>query len=561
MSNLKEYLSSQNSIEQKDFFEIIRNYVNGSDTSENRQSLYEILTNLEFLDAKLSILDVAQLIEDYRLVLESKLSFSDSQRQVLDLISKAISQLSNVLEYDKNQLPGQLLGKLSNLDKSAFEPFLEQIKDWDDYPWLKPLRVNILSPKDSLIRTLAGGNYFQAMAISQDGTFAVTTGYGDGLIKQWDLKTGKLLKTLEIQETYKKLRELLIDLSSRRDYTEENVKSITEEEMIKKITFAVIAISPDGNWLATGSSFSERLYSHNASSESIYSRTASIEPEDTIFELWNLEEEKSVLCFGAGFKDRINSIALSYNAKYAVIGNVYGFSLVDIDGLLNNYQYLNDAWINIRSDMEASGYVGSELEGINAVAISDDNHWMFAGNNKFIKIWDLYKGRLHLIIPLESIDISGIHFIKFNANYQLIFSSIHSVLYQISLENQLKENLLNRIDIEKLSQSLEKIFNDHDLYLPYKYGHGHKYRYIRNESNIFQLDFYPRSAFNFYEFFIKFIYNLVRNVTYFILKRRVLPIKKLATKTPDNVILRDITPDGKLSISPSNDGGIELWNL
>lgn len=38
MSNLKEYLSSQNSIEQKDFFEIIRNYVNGSDTSENRQS-------------------------------------------------------------------------------------------------------------------------------------------------------------------------------------------------------------------------------------------------------------------------------------------------------------------------------------------------------------------------------------------------------------------------------------------------------------------------------------------------------------------------------------------
>ena len=164
------------------------------------------MTNLEFLDAKLSILDVAQLIEDYRLVLESKLSFSDSQRQVLDLISKAISQLSNVLEYDKNQLPGQLLGKLSNLDKSAFEPFLEQIKDWDDYRWLKPLRVNILSPKDSLIRTLAGGNYFQAMAISQDGTFAVTTGYGDGLIKQWDLKTGKLLKTLEIQKTYRWLK-------------------------------------------------------------------------------------------------------------------------------------------------------------------------------------------------------------------------------------------------------------------------------------------------------------------------------------------------------------------
>jgi WD40 repeat protein len=557
MTRFKDFLKSQNTQEQLRVLDIVRLYSNGHNGQEWREKAYEYLTTLDFIEAKLSILNVADVIRDYDLILESKISLSDSQRQVLDLISKAIAQSYNILEYDKHQLPGILLGKLSNLDLPALKPFLEQIRNWHDYPWLKPLRISIYSPADSLLRTLAGGNYFQAMAISPDGSFAITT--GDGLIKKWDLKTGKLLQELIIQETYKKLRELLIALSSMRDYTEEHVNSITQEEMIKNITFGVIAISPDGNWLATGSSHSNRLYSYNSDIKSAYKSAASIEPEYTIFELWDLENQKSVLCFSAGFKDRINSIALSYHAKYAVIGNVYSLAFVDINKVLQSHQYLKDGWVNLRSDLEASdASIGSELDGINAVAISEDNHWIVAGNRRVIKIWNINKGRLHSVIPLDLINIGGINFIKYSANHELSFSSINSTIYRISLEAHLKKDFLNHIAIERLSQYFEDILSRNNLYLPYMFGH---YGFNWKRDNYFKLNFNERPASNFYDYVAKCTYDLVRDVVYHVFKRKVLTIRRLSTKIPENTFLHDITPDCILSISQSNDGGIELWNL
>ncbi|ELP56098.1 hypothetical protein O53_697 [Microcystis aeruginosa TAIHU98] len=163
------------------------------------EDLYEILTDFMFLDYKLSRKkEVQSLIEDYRLALESQLVFSNEDRRVLELIFRAVEQSANVLQQDKYQLPGQLLGKLMKIDEPKLKPFLEQVKDWREYAWLKPIKVEMVSPQDSLVRTIAGGNIFHAMAISDDGKFAVTTGYGDGLIKKWDLKTGQLLKELRL---------------------------------------------------------------------------------------------------------------------------------------------------------------------------------------------------------------------------------------------------------------------------------------------------------------------------------------------------------------------------
>jgi WD40 repeat protein len=558
MTKLKDFLKSQNRQEQLRVLDIIRLYSNGGDQQEWREKAYEYLTTFEFIEAKLSILNVDEVIKDYQLILGSRLSLSDSQRQVLHLISKAIAQSSNILEYDKHQLPGILLGKLLSLDQPALKPFLEQIKDWEDYSWLKPLRISLYSPVDSLLRTLAGGNYFQAMAINLDGTFAITT--GDGLIKKWDLKTGKLLQTLHIKETYKKLRELLVGLSSFRDYTEEHVNSITQEEMRRNIAFGVIAISPDGNWLATGSAHSNRLYSYNSDSKSSYKSAVSIEAEYTIFELWDLENERSVLCFGAGLRDRINSIALSYHAKNAVIGNVYSLVFIDITKIAHNNQYLNDGHILIRSDMEASSQsIGNELDGINAVAISDDNHWIVAGNKTFIKIWNINKGRLHSIIPLDSINIGGIGFIKFSGKNELLFSSVNGEIYRISLDSHFEKDFINHFEIERLSQYVDKILKRNNLYFPYMLGH---YGFSSNRDNYFKLNIRVRSAPNLlYDCIAKYTYNLVRNIVHYVFKRRTLAIKKLSIKAPDNIFLYDITPDCTLSICSSNDGGIELWNL
>jgi WD40 repeat protein len=560
MISFKDFLRTKNTHEQLRLLDIIRLYTNscGEDFSRERtEKTYEYLTTFEFLESKLSILSVADLIKDYQLVLESNLSLSDPQRKVLDLISKSISQSYNILEYDKHQLPGILLGKLSNLDEPVIKHFLDQIKDWEDYPWLRPIRISIISPTDAMIRTLASGNYFQGMAISPGGSFAITT--GNGVIKKWDLKTGEVIQTLQIQETYNKLRQILFYSSSFRDYTEDNVNSITDEELIKNIVFSVLAISPDGNWLATGSSQSGRLYSYNSEIENTHRSSASIEVEHTIFELWDLKNEQSVLCFSAGFEDRINSIALSSHAKYAVIGKVYGLTLVDIDALRNATLYQNEGCINIRSDMEAPyGSVGHEIAGINAVAISNNNQWFVAGNKNLIKIWDIDKGRLHSIIPLDSISIDGINFIKFTASYELLFSSLNGTIYRLSLEKHLNKELLNNLAIEKLSKVIQSFFIKNSLYMPYLFGH---YPLGGKRANCYQLDFHESYTSNLCEKITKYAYNSIRTFVLYIFKRKLLAINQLHSKSIIDTCPYDICPEHSFIISESNSGGIELWNL
>ena len=203
--------------------------------------------------------------------------------------------------------------------------------------------------------------------------------------------------------------------------------------------------------------------------------------------------------------------------------------------------------------------IGNELDGINAVAISDDNHWIVAGNKNIIKIWNINKGRLHSIIPLDSINISGISFIKLNAKNELLFSSINGIIYCISLDTHFRKDFLNCLEIEKLSQFFENILKKNNLYFPYMFSH---FDFSCNRDNYFKLNIRVRSAPNFlYDYMAKSTYNLVRNVVHRVFKRRALVIKKLPIKAPDSIFLYDITPNCTLSISPSNDGGIELWNL
>lgn len=572
--------------------------------------LYEILTDFMFLDYKLSRKkDVQSLIEDYRLALESQLVFSNEDRRVLELIFRAVEQSANVLQQDKYQLPGQLLGKLMKIDEPKLKPFLEQVKDWREYAWLKPIKVEMVSPQDSLVRTIAGGNIFHAMAISDDGKFAVTTGYGDGLIKKWDLKTGQLLKELIIKETYSVARRSLENIGN--DYGwQEVIDAISEEQIKEKITISVLAISPDGNWLATGSSHT-RL-----DSSKYYSYFDGYGPElipATIFELWNLEEEDSILCFGVSHKDRINCIALSLNAKYAAIGTARGcLCLIDLEkdfwktfynkfhssffdvneeknikikseGFVpggNKKVKLSKDWsfqnfveygasnsenpssIFIRTDM--IDYEDGDWKGVMVVTISDDASWLVAGNHEFIKIWNLQKGCLHLIIPLP--DKISPKYLKFTPQ-NLIFVSGWEAIYQIPIKNKLKENLFSLIELEKVGQGIEQILSYAKLYPRYSHWKlGQKlppyvYLYKHHENKILRLHYKHYSGWGAYDWFVKKTYDFVRNIGNNLQKRRKLPLHQLQTKLPSHIKLEDLTPDGQWTISQSNNGGIELWHL
>ncbi|GEM_PF-6777427 len=76
------------------------------------KQLYRWLTDFHFIEAKVSALGAQPLIDDYTLGSNPDLSLSGEQGKTLTLIQGAIRLSAHVLEGDKTQLAGQLLGRL-----------------------------------------------------------------------------------------------------------------------------------------------------------------------------------------------------------------------------------------------------------------------------------------------------------------------------------------------------------------------------------------------------------------------------------------------------------------
>lgn len=564
------------------------------------EDLYEILTDFMFLDYKLSRKkEVQSLIEDYRLALESQLVFSNEDRRVLELIFRAVEQSANVLQQDKYQLPGQLLGKLMKIDEPKLKPFLEQINDWREYAWLKPIKVDMISPQDSLVRTIAGGNIFHAMAISDDGKFAVTV--RNGLVEQWNLKTGVLIKDFTIRETYRVIASNFYNFDSVEDEEDGKNKKqqiinniIVEKEIIERTQFNLITISPDGNWVGT-----------------VSSREIGAVTKIAVFELWNLHENSSILCFPLARSTAYNGyrddgcycLALSLNAKYLTFGRNEDFSRLSLYVVdLEKYflQILDFRSINIKScvpgyhekidpNNRTSSYlnhlswiwidIDNEKE-IDTLAIEDNNRWLIVRQGEYIKIWDLVKGRLQLIIRVNN--IPSIKRFKLHSSKSLLFLITSMGVYKVNLKNYLMKdydildkkwvrviNFLKKTityfsfpkiededeKIDKINKFFSDIFDEFPS-LHFKYSYLEK----NSEDDLIKLN----CSFKYYNYnnlFQRLVYLLVNKKITNLRKLRTLPITKININIPSYIVPDDITPDFQWFILKGNNGGIELWHL
>lgn len=79
------------------------------------EKLYQLLTDFDFIEAKLELLAVQALIEDFDLASNSDVLLTQEQRQTLRLIQGAIRKSAHVLEKDKTQLTAQLLNNAVTL--------------------------------------------------------------------------------------------------------------------------------------------------------------------------------------------------------------------------------------------------------------------------------------------------------------------------------------------------------------------------------------------------------------------------------------------------------------
>ncbi len=158
-----------------------------SGASKNSE-LRALLFNFDWLQAKLNATNINALITDYGTLNDDK---------NLQIVKGAIQLSADILEQDKKQLAGQLLGRLMTYEIPDLQTLLEQVIQWREVPWLKPLTPSLTTPKGVLQRTIQKHTYgIRSVAVTADGRRAISASE-DCTLKVWDLANANELVTLK----------------------------------------------------------------------------------------------------------------------------------------------------------------------------------------------------------------------------------------------------------------------------------------------------------------------------------------------------------------------------
>ena len=150
--------------------------------ANQKSALSDLLFDLEWMVTKIAVSDITALTSDYDYVDEP-----DARD-----VQAALRLMGHVLTNDKQQIAGQLVGRLSGGRSDRIQRLLEQANNWKYGFWLRPRTTTLRPPGGPLIRTLIGHRSpITAMSISTDGHRACSISH-DYSIRMWDLNTGDM---------------------------------------------------------------------------------------------------------------------------------------------------------------------------------------------------------------------------------------------------------------------------------------------------------------------------------------------------------------------------------
>ena len=354
------------------------------ETSEDRarycRDYYRWVTDFGVIEAKLDLSGVQPLIEDYDLGMNSDVLLAQEQRQTLKLIQGAIRKSAHVLEKDKTQLAGHLLGRLLPdevtiiVDNSKYfweylpligrftprkpvkkktkkisspddiQAILTQAKQSKDNPWLRPLEANLERANEGSLRTLVGHTgEVTAVAIAPDGKTAISASWKT--LKIWDTETGTELRTLTNHTDWVYAVAIAPDgktaISASRDNTLK-IWDIDSGRELKTLTghtreVTAVAIAPDGKraisfsedktlkiWDTDSGRELKTLTGHtscvNAVATAPDGKTAIFASLDNTLKIWDTETGSELKTL-TGHSDLVNAVAIAPNGLIAVSGS------------------------------------------------------------------------------------------------------------------------------------------------------------------------------------------------------------------------------------------------
>ena len=324
------------------------------------------LFNFDWLQAKLNATDINALISDY--------NWLANEDKDVERVQRTLRQASHILAEDKQQLAGQLIGRLLNEPSPAIQQLLTNITL--PHPWLRPLTPS-LQESSALIRTLQGHTgWVNGVAVTPDGRVAISASY-DKTLKVWDIESG--------QELY----ELRGHAKSKRPYFG-GVNGV--------------AVTPDGRLAISASDFLFRdhmlkvwdiesgqqlkgLRGHTFGVTGVAvtpnGRLAISTSNDKTLKVWNIESGQQLKSW-RGHTDMVTGVAVTPDGRLAISASLDGTLKVwDIESGQELYELRGHA----KSKRPYSG-------GVNGVAVTPDGRLAIsASSDHTLKVWDIESGQ------------------------------------------------------------------------------------------------------------------------------------------------------------------------
>ena len=362
----------------------------------------DILSSLNFLQAKIDSLGPQALIDDYDRV--QRASLSDPG---LRAIREALQLSAHVLGDDPSQVASQLTGRLRFSELPSVRQLLDQARGWDR-SWLRPLTAGLIRPGGPLLRTLVGHRGpIAKVAFGPDGRHIVSKS-GDGTVRVWDLETGDAVRVIvaaqaaerewleaERHSLIEQDPNHLLDISADHDTIHvreggngaRNIVLVGHNHAITHWAF-----SPDGTKLVTGGEDHtvrvwdlggdqvEQAPEHpggvTAVAAALEGSRAISGGVDGTLRLWDLEKGIEIATL-EGHRDRINALAITPDGRRALSASS--------DATLKVWDLLTGGEL-----LTLSGHRGA----VRTLAMTaDGRHAISAGEDQTLKAWDLLSGR------------------------------------------------------------------------------------------------------------------------------------------------------------------------
>ena len=312
----------------------------------------QLLTNFDWLQTKLSQINIYDVIKDYALL-------SNPDLPDLKVIQEALQLSAHILRNHPDQLSIQLRGRLIDVEDPRCQTLLQQSLPTDVKPQLSFISSGFAKPGDRLKRVLTGhDSNVRAVAITPDGQ-SIISGSGDNTLKVWDLMSGEERYTLTGHE--KPIKSVAVDDKNLQ------IVSASDDNTLRVWNIA----TRKTRFILTGHKRSVKAVAIDPGGQ--YAVSAS---EDHTLRRWNLSTGKEHLPALSGHHQSVESVAITPDGNFIISGSRDNSLRVWDASTGENVQTFDEHSAAIRS-----------------IAVTPDSQWaVSASSDKTMIVWNLTTG-------------------------------------------------------------------------------------------------------------------------------------------------------------------------